>query len=118
MALQDTWVIRRILSGDREAFGDLVGRYSGLVHGVILNKVRRPDEVEDLVQDVFCKAFEELPKLRDPNRFAPWPARIAQNRAQQWLRQRQTHTSYAPADRGAPVHLRGRRAPRQAAGDL
>ena len=51
-------LIDRTLSGDREAFAELIEEYLGLVHGIILNKVRRPDEVEDLVQDVFVKAFQ------------------------------------------------------------
>lgn len=51
-------LIDRTLSGDREAFAELIEECLGLVHGIILNKVRRPDEVEDLVQDVFVKAFQ------------------------------------------------------------
>jgi DNA-directed RNA polymerase specialized sigma24 family protein len=38
--------------------------------------VRRPDEVEDLAQDVFVKAFQELPKLRDRGTFGPWLGRL------------------------------------------
>ena len=48
---------------------DLIEGYLGLVHGTILNKVRRPDEVENLVQDVFVKAFQELSNLRDRGKF-------------------------------------------------
>jgi len=84
------------LEGDREAFGALVERYTRLVHGVILHKVRRPDEVEDLVQDVFCKAYERLSSLREHRKFGPWLARMASNRAQAWLRQRRTRQEYHP----------------------
>ena len=94
MVQKDQALISKALEGDREAFGILVERYARLVHGVILHKVRRPDEVEDLVQDVFCKAFEKLPSLREPEKFAPWLARMASNQAQAWLRQRQTQQTY------------------------
>lgn len=94
MVQKDQALINKALEGDREAFGILVERYARLVHGVILHKVRRPDEVEDLVQDVFCKAFEKLPSLREPEKFAPWLARMASNQAQAWLRQRQTQQTY------------------------
>ena len=77
MNAKDQILVRKTLAGDSEAFGDLVERYNRLVHGVILHKVRRPDEVEDLVQDVFCKAYQELPSLREPGKFPPgwrgWP---------------------------------------------
>lgn len=91
-------LINRTLGGDRDAFSDLISGYLGLVHGIILNKVRRPDEVEDLVQDVFVKAFQELPKLRDRGKFGPWLGRIALNRAQAWLRQRQAHRTTTTDD--------------------
>ena len=84
-------LIDRTLGGDRDTFADLISGYLGLVHGIILNKVRRPDEVEDLVQDVFVKAYQELPKLRERDKFGAWLGRIALNRAQAWLRQRQSH---------------------------
>ncbi len=88
MEAKDHRLVRDALAGNSEAFADLVERYGRLVHGIILYKVRLPDEVEDLVQDVFCKAYQELPRLRDSDKFAPWLARMATNRAQAWLRQR------------------------------
>ncbi|MBT6148557.1 MAG: sigma-70 family RNA polymerase sigma factor [Gemmatimonadetes bacterium] len=91
-------LIDRTLGGDRDAFADLISGYLGLVHGIILNKVRRPDEVEDLVQDVFVKAYQELPRLRDRDKFGPWLGRIALNRAQAWLRQRQSHRTTVTDD--------------------
>ena len=97
MASEPT-LIDRTLGGDREAFADLIEGYLGLVHGIILNKVRRPDEVEDLVQDVFVKAFQELSNLRDRGKFGPWLGRIALNRAQAWLRQRQSHRTTVTDD--------------------
>ena len=91
-------MVEKTLSGDRDAFADLVDRYVGLVHGVIAHRIRRPDEVEDLVQDVFCKAFQELHRLREPAKFASWLGRIATNRAQAWLRQRQAHKTTTTPD--------------------
>lgn len=94
----DIVLIDRTLGGDREAFADLIQGYLGLVHGIILNKVRRPDEVEDLVQDVFIKAYQELPNLRERDKFASWLGRIAMNQAQAWLRKRQAHKTTVTDD--------------------
>ena len=77
MADSDRALIRRALDGDNDAFGELLERYSPLVHGVLFERIRRTDEVEDLVQDVFVKAYQSLVTLRDARRFAPWIARIA-----------------------------------------
>ncbi|MFT5088989.1 MAG: RNA polymerase sigma-70 factor (ECF subfamily) [Candidatus Latescibacterota bacterium] len=94
MEVKDHRLVRDALAGNNEAFADLVERYGRLVHGIILYKVRLVDEVEDLVQDVFCKAYQELPTLREPDKFAPWLARMANNRAQAWLRQRHTRQGH------------------------
>ena len=113
MARSDGDLVRDTLGGKRDAFGDLVERYTGLVHGVILHKVRRPDEVEDLVQDVFCKAYEELGNLREPGKFAPWLARMALNKAQAWLRQLQTQRTYMHTEPALEESVDGRRRPDQ-----
>jgi RNA polymerase sigma-70 factor, ECF subfamily len=98
MAEKDKSLVERALTGDSRAFGDLVERYERLVHGVILETVRRPDEVEDLVQEVFCRAYEQLASLREPSRFAGWISRMAGNISVQWLRRYQVRNRTAGQD--------------------
>ena len=86
MAENDSELVRRTLEGDSKAFDELVKRYVKLVHGVVFEAVRRSEEVDDLSQDVFCKAYLELTKLRKHSRFAPWLARMASNVSTDWLR--------------------------------
>ena len=77
-------------AGDRAAFERLYHSFSPLVHGVLLARVPY-GEVSDLVQDVFLTAFRKLNALRDPERFGPWVAIIARNRAADFYRRaRQT----------------------------
>ena len=85
----DRRLVQRTLAGERDAFGILVERYGPLVRGLILEKVRRPDEVEDLAQVAFGKAYEQLSTLRNPRQFAVWLRRIAGNQALDWLRARE-----------------------------
>lgn len=66
--------------GDREAFGELYGRYSRAVHGVLIARLSRED-AEDLVQDVFIHAFAQVKHLRDATAFAGWICAIARRRA-------------------------------------
>ena len=89
MPEKDQTLVRRTQAGERNAFGDLVEKYSPLVHGLILESIRQPDAVEDLVQEVFCKAYEKLSHLRQPARFSAWLASIAANEAQDFLRRQQ-----------------------------
>lgn len=89
MAVSDAHLVRRVLDGEHEVFGILIERYSGLVHALIWERVRRPGEVEDLVQESFCKAYEGLVDLRRTSRFAPWLAGIAEHTALRWVRHQQ-----------------------------
>jgi RNA polymerase sigma-70 factor (ECF subfamily) len=66
--------------GDREAFGELYGRYSRAVHGVLVARLPRED-AEDVVQDVFMHAFARLKDLREPAAFGGWICAIARRRA-------------------------------------
>ena len=71
--------------GDSSAFEALYRQYARTVHGILLSRVPRLD-VEDLVQDVFVAALQQLPSLRNPSAFACWLAAIARNRATDHLR--------------------------------
>ena len=93
MREKDQTLVKRVLAGDRGAFADLLERYTPLVHGVILEKIRRPDEVEDLVQETFVQAYQKLASLREPAKFGPWIARIAGNMALEWFQRGQRRLS-------------------------
>ncbi len=110
MPTSDPILIQQILAGDAQAFGVLVERYSGLVRGVLLSILRRPDEVDDLAQDVFCKAYESLGELRQRARFGPWLGKIARHQALHHLRHREVRQrlespeeeAFWPGDQLAP----------------
>lgn len=85
--------------GDRAAFAALYERFARTVHGILLSRVPRP-EVEDLVQDVFMTALQQLHALREPAAFPGWLAAIARNRATDYLR-RAPRTTDLPPDLAA-----------------
>ena len=77
--IEDSALIAQILDGDRKAFAVLVQRYSRYVYAQIARSVRLVDDVEDLVQIVFIKVYENLHQLRKPDRFRPWLHSIVRN---------------------------------------
>ena len=60
----DKSLVQRTLAGKRDAFGVLVERYLTLVRGLVFEKIRQRDEVDDVVQESFSKAYQELSHLR------------------------------------------------------
>lgn len=67
-------------SGDRAAFGALYERYARMIHGILLSQLEFAG-AEDVVQDVFIRAMQQLRSLRDPAAFGGWLAAIARRAA-------------------------------------
>lgn len=78
-------LVGRIRSGDREAFGEIYRMFAPLVHGIVLARVPH-DDVQDVVQDVFLAAYNNLHTLRDENAVGSWLVAIARNRAAEFYR--------------------------------
>jgi RNA polymerase sigma-70 factor (ECF subfamily) len=82
----DDAVVRAVLAGDVDAFEILVNRYKEKVYNLIWGMVRDPGHAEDLVQDVFIKAFRKLADFEQKSRFYTWVYRIAVNRTLDFLK--------------------------------
>ena len=80
-------VVRRVREGDSDAYRLLVERYQARVHRLV-GRVLGPDhgDVDDVVQEVFVKAFFSLGKFREDAMFSTWITRIAINRARDELK--------------------------------
>lgn len=87
-AVEDTDLIRKARQGEVEAFNLLISRWEKRVYNYLLRIVGEREEALDLSQDVFLKAYQNLRKLDDPARFAPWLFRIAHNEAFSSFRKR------------------------------
>ncbi|HXI82207.1 MAG TPA: sigma factor, partial [Verrucomicrobiae bacterium] len=73
-------LVARARKGDRESFNELVDLHVADLYRLAL-VVAGPELAEDVTQDAFLAAWQQLPRLRDPERFVPWLRRILVNRA-------------------------------------
>ena len=87
-AVEDADLIQKARRGDVEAYNLLVSRWEKRVYNYLLRIVGHREDALDLSQDVFLKAYQNLRKLEDPGRFAPWLFRIAHNEAYTMFRRR------------------------------
>jgi RNA polymerase sigma-70 factor (ECF subfamily) len=87
-AVEDIDLIRRAARGGVEAYNLLVSRWEKRVYNYLLRITGNREDALDLTQDVFLKAYQNLRKLDDPGRFAPWLYRIAHNEAYSMFRKR------------------------------
>jgi RNA polymerase sigma-70 factor (ECF subfamily) len=72
----DEEIIARVLDGDRLAFEDLVKRHQAQVARIVGNKIP-PQDVPEVAQEVFIKAFTSLPDYRPLKPFAHWLSVLA-----------------------------------------
>jgi RNA polymerase sigma-70 factor, ECF subfamily len=73
--------IRRIQQGNTECYNVLVLRYQSAIFGLLYNMLHQRVVAEDLTQEVFIRAYENLGKFNYKSRFFCWIYRIAINTA-------------------------------------
>lgn len=93
-------------AGDYDAFEQLVNRYEHKIYRLGLNITGNPEDAEDVLQETFLKAFENLGRFREDSRFYTWIVRIGVNQALMKLRKRRTDKSVSlddPIEEGGEI---------------
>jgi RNA polymerase sigma factor (sigma-70 family) len=91
--VSDAELVGAAAAGDRGAFAGIYDRYAGRLHDFCIGMVRDRDAAADCVQDVFCTAAVDLPKLRDPDKLRPWLYAIARHTALRTIRDRRRESA-------------------------
>jgi RNA polymerase sigma-70 factor (ECF subfamily) len=81
----DHQLVQRVQNGDKRAFELLVLKYQFKLQAIIGRFVRDVDEVADVTQEAFIKAYKALPNFRGDSQFYTWLYRIAINTAKNHL---------------------------------
>ncbi len=81
----DKQLVARVQKGDQRAFDMLVLKYQHKIFGLISRYVHDADEVQDVAQEAFIKAYRALPNFRGDSAFYTWMYRIAINTAKNHL---------------------------------
>jgi RNA polymerase sigma-70 factor (ECF subfamily) len=90
--------IQRARKGDLEAFRLIHEEYGRRILNFIYRMLDSKEDAEDLTQNVFLQAFNELGSLQNVDRFESWLYRIARNEVYQLFRRRRGEaTPYEPA---------------------
>jgi RNA polymerase sigma-70 factor (ECF subfamily) len=81
----DKQLVERVQRGDKRAFDLLVLKYQHRIVGLVGRYLRDQDEVQDVAQEAFIKAYRALPRFRGDSAFYTWLYRIAINTAKNHL---------------------------------
>jgi RNA polymerase sigma-70 factor (ECF subfamily) len=77
--LTDLELIRKVKSGETQAFDCLMQRYGNRIYRVIYGMVHNYADAEDLVQETFVHAYKGIKKFKEQYQFYTWLYRIAIN---------------------------------------
>jgi RNA polymerase sigma-70 factor (ECF subfamily) len=84
----DEELAERHRHGDPEAFRELYERYEGVVYNLALRLSGRPEDAEDLAQEVFLRIYRKLGGFRGNSTLKTWVFRVALNGCRSGLRRR------------------------------
>ena len=89
----DVALVRRARDGDFNAFEQLFDRHGTLVYRFAYQMTSRRDDAEDVVQEAFVRAYQNLHRYRDEAKFTTWLLRIVTNLCTDQARMSQRRTA-------------------------
>lgn len=89
MMSQITTLVNQVKAGNKDAFGELVNLFHEEIFRTVYCRTRDRMNAEDITQEIFIKAFKNLPKLKQTERFRPWLYRITLNQIRDFYRKKQ-----------------------------
>ena len=84
----DAPLVERAQAGDTAAFDELVRKHSQRLYGLVYNMTSNHEDTNDLLQDVFAKAYRSLKRFRGQSAFYTWIYTIATNMTLNFLKKR------------------------------
>lgn len=86
--LSDNDLIEIIRKKDQERYSEIVGRYQKKLFVYIYRLIGNREEAEDLLQDVFVKAYRNLNSYDTSRKFSSWIYRIAHNESVNYIKRK------------------------------
>jgi RNA polymerase sigma-70 factor (ECF subfamily) len=84
----DDQLVARTKAGDPEAFDELVIRYRVRLYGLVYNMTSNHEDTNDLLQDIFAKAYRSIKNFQGKSSFYTWMHSIAVNMSINFLKKR------------------------------
>jgi len=89
---EDSRLIAAAIAGDQNAYRTLMKKYHDPICNLLYRMIREKDEVEDLTQEAFIKAFQSLSSFNEEFAFSTWLFKIATNNCIDYIRKRKLQT--------------------------
>ncbi|MEO7933663.1 MAG: sigma-70 family RNA polymerase sigma factor [Chthoniobacterales bacterium] len=99
---EDAQLVARTQAGDATAFDDLVRKYTQRLYGLVYNMTSNHEDTNDLLQDIFAKAYRAIGGFQGKSSFYTWVHSIGVNMTINFLKKRgrRFHMSLDDIDSG------------------
>lgn len=91
-------LIQKARAGDDAAFNRVVTAYRKRIFCTVARLIGRPEDVEDVAQEVFLRLYYSLDQLRTPEVFEPWLYRLTVNASYDYLRKQRRRNEARMSD--------------------
>jgi RNA polymerase sigma-70 factor (ECF subfamily) len=100
----DQELVTRTQAGEASAFDDLVVKYTPRLYGLVYNMTSNHEDTNDLLQDIFAKAYKAIRGFRGKSSFYTWIHSIAVNMTLNFLKKRGRRFQLSLDDVEASIH--------------
>lgn len=91
--LSDNEVIQRVIAGEKNLFEVLMRKYNPRLYRIGMTIINNDSEIEDMMQNAYIKAYQNLDKFENRSSFSTWLVRILMNECLQHLKKSKHVTS-------------------------
>lgn len=102
--VSDDVLVEQCRAGDPDAFDQLVIRYTSRLYGLVYNMTSNHEDTNDLLQEIFAKAYRSLKGFRGKSAFYTWIHSIAVNMTINFLKKRRRRFSMSLDDIDSGIH--------------
>ena len=89
----DQYYIQKVLQGDANAFAYLVDTYKDMIFTLAFKMTKNREEAEEISQDTFIKAYQNLNKFQGDSKFSTWLYSIAYNASLDAIKKNKKHNN-------------------------
>ena len=86
--LTDRQLVEKVLNGDTNAFAAIIKNTEALVTQIVFKMVDNKEDRRDLAQDIYLKAYKNLPGFRFGSKLSTWIAQVSYNTCLDYLRKK------------------------------
>lgn len=106
LSIPEAELIQRILSGEKELYEVLIRQNNQKLYRVIRSYIRDEQEIEDIMQDTYLKAYEKLNQFQQKSQFSTWLIRIGINTSLARIKTYKQHSAlYSGPEHPLPMNF-------------